>query len=54
MNKDIKNYNNKGQLHGYQEWYVNNKIYYRGIRKNNKPIGYEEYHRYKITRFNIK
>jgi hypothetical protein len=50
----IINYNNKGQLHGYYKRYDNNIITIRTIMKNNKPIGYEEYHRYKITRFNIK
>ena len=53
MNKDIINRNYNGEYHGYQEWYINNKIYYRGIRKNNNRIGYTEYHLPKRTRFNI-
>ena len=52
--KTITNSNEKGQDHGYQEFYVNNKIYYRGIRKNNKPIGYEEQHYFKETTYYIK
>ena len=53
--KDIINYNNKGQLHGYQVWYeAYDKLYYRGKYKNNERIGYEEYHGTKRTRFNIR
>ena len=52
--KDIINYNNKGQLHGYYERYYYSVLTIRSTMKNNRCIGYEEYHRYKITRFNIK
>jgi len=62
INKDIYNYNTKGQLHGYQERHMTYfldgkvvfKITYRGIMKNNLDIGYEEYHTSKHTNFNIK
>ena len=51
MNKDIANYNNKGELHGFQCIY--DKNYYdgsykelaaRGNFKNNSPSGYYETH----------
>lgn len=47
MNKQIDNYNDKGQPHGYNEWYdsisnYNNGLWYRGTWKNNQPIGYHE------------
>ena len=52
--KDIRNYNNKGQQHGYQEIYLyDDKLYYRTNYKNDKEIGYEEYHLIKQTLFNI-
>ena len=47
MNKQIDNYNDKGQPHGYNEWYdsisnYNNGLWYRGNFKNNQQIGYHE------------
>ena len=44
MNKDIKNHNDKGQLHGYQERYDNNKLAIRINMYNGLPNGYLEYH----------
>ena len=53
--KEIVNYNNKGQLHGYQEWYTDNKkISHRGNWRNNKMIGYIEWYGTKETNFHIK
>jgi hypothetical protein len=45
MKKDIKNYNYKGQHHGYQEWYgyFDGKLCFRGNWKNNLRIGYVEW-----------
>jgi hypothetical protein len=42
MNKDIDNYNDKGEHHGYQQWYDIHGLWYRGTWKNDKPIGYTE------------
>ena len=53
MMNDIRNYNNKKEAHGYQEWYGYHKLMYRGDYKNNERIGYAEYHGTKRTRFNI-
>lgn len=49
--KDIINYNNKGQLHGY---YYNTNIGFRGNYKNNNLIGYVELDFIKCTRYYIK
>jgi hypothetical protein len=54
MNKDITNKNSKDQYHGYQEWYVCNKLYYRSNYINDNIIGYTESHWSKITRYNIR
>ena len=51
--KDIRNYNKKGQYHGYQELYWDNKLSYRGNMKNYLRIGYTEYHMAKQTNFYI-
>ena len=43
MRKHIKNFNNKGQTHGYQEWYdIHGGLWLRGTQKNGFEIGYEE------------
>jgi hypothetical protein len=45
---EIKNYNNKQELHGYQEWYYgNDDLWIRGTAKHDEPIGYEEIHEHK-------
>ena len=43
--KEISNINQKGENHGYQEWYTptSNKLWYRGNYKNDEEIGYVEY-----------
>ncbi len=43
--KDIKTYDNKGQLNGYQQWcyYNTNTCYFMGIIKNGNPINYVMY-----------
>ena len=45
MKKEIRNYNSKGEWHGYIEVYNNttNKLWCRSTYKNDLPIGYEEY-----------
>jgi hypothetical protein len=53
--KNITNRNNKGQRHGYQEWYWNDgDLWYRGSYKNGRLIRYEEYHGINITKYNIR
>ena len=44
MKKHIENHNEKGEIHGYQQWYTpnTNKLWLRGNMKNNEPIGYFE------------
>ncbi len=57
MNKNITNYNHKGQYHGYQEWYYMRtimKLRCRGNYKNDKPVGYSEWHGVEKTRFYIR
>ncbi len=52
--KEIINYNNKEQYHGYQEWYWDgNELSYRRYRKNYLRIDYTEYHLAKRTNFYI-
>ncbi len=52
--KTITNSNEKGQDHGYQEFYVNNKLLLRVCCKNNQAIGYEEQHYFKETTYYIR
>ena len=54
MNKDIINKNDKRQWHGYQEWYVNNKLWFRCNYKNDKINGYIEWYGIKQTKFYIR
>ncbi len=45
--KDIVNYNNRGQYHGYQEWYNwPGKLRFRGNYMNGKRDGYREWYNY--------
>ena len=45
MSKDKTKYNDKGEFHGYQEWYArNNELFIRTTYKNGSEIGYEEIH----------
>jgi len=47
MNKNIIQYNDKGQQHGYWEWHWSNgDLQYKCIYNNGKEIGYEEDYRY--------
>jgi hypothetical protein len=53
--KNINNFNKKGQRHGYQEWYHDNKkISHRGNWRNNKMIGYVEWYGMNETNFHIR
>ena len=52
--KDIKNYNDKGLWHGYQERYSSDKLYLRAIYKHGQEIGYEEWHGISETNYYIK
>jgi hypothetical protein len=43
--KDIESFNNKGEAHGYWEWYhFFGGLWYKGLYHNGKEIGYEEYY----------
>ncbi len=54
-NKDIINYNDKHELNGYQEWYTRKNILrFKCVFKNDKPIGYDEWHEYKMTSYHIR
>jgi hypothetical protein len=57
MNKNISNYNDKHEFHGYQELYNyhnNNIIAFRCKYINSNRIGYSEWHGFKQTRYYIK
>jgi len=49
MKKDIRNRNDKGEYHGYNELYWGNTGWSRGNRKNNNRIGYYELHEIKTA-----
>ena len=54
MKDSILNKNNKGERHGYQEWYnLDNKLYIRGNWKNGKINQYVEYHGFEKTLYSI-
>lgn len=40
--RDIRTKNEKGHEHGYQEWYIDNELWYRGNYKHGEEIGYAE------------
>ncbi len=45
--RDIRNYNDKGLHHGYQEWYFSNgNIGLKGFWYNGIEVDYEEFHYY--------
>jgi hypothetical protein len=52
--KHIEPRNTKGQWHGYQEWYKDDKMLLRGTYKHGKDYGYEEHHQENETNFYIK
>ena len=51
--REIENKNSKGEHHGYQEWYLDNKLWLRVVYKNSEPIGYEDDQRKKETNYYI-
>ena len=57
-NKDVVNFNNKKQHHGYHELYLDmsmdKTLFVRGNYKNDGEIGYLEWHDGKITTYYIK
>jgi len=53
-NKDIDNFNKKGNYHGYQEWYWFDELTLRCNYKNGLEIGYQECHFTKQTRYRIR
>lgn len=54
VNKEILQFNDKKQYHGYQEWYYGDKLELRGVMKNDMEIGYEEWHEEKVTNYYIR
>jgi hypothetical protein len=53
--QEIRNYNQKNQFHGYQEWcYEDGNIRFRCIYKNGLEVGYEEWHNNQQTNFHIR
>jgi len=45
IDKNIRQYDNKGQKHGYWEVYWSNgNLCYKGFYQNGKLVGYEEYY----------
>ena len=45
MKKDIRNYNEAGEFHGYQQLYdTDGVLSYRGAANNGYGIGYSETH----------
>jgi len=52
-NKDIDPKNDKGQFHGYQEWYWFDNLWLRIVMKNNMDVGYEENHHNRKTIYHI-
>lgn len=45
MKKDIRNYNEAGEFHGYQQLYdTDGVLSYRGTANNGYGIGYSETH----------
>ncbi len=42
--KSIINKNDKGQWHGYQEWYFDGKLYFKGFWYNGIRVNYDEHY----------
>jgi hypothetical protein len=42
--KSITPCNNKGQAHGYWEFYLYNKLWYKCFFHNGREVGYREVH----------
>ena len=53
---EIKTCNHNEELHGYQEWYEDKKLWLRGTAKNGEPKDYQETHdgKWSETQFFIK
>lgn len=51
--KSIRNYNKKGERHGYNERYYNGKMIFRGKYINDNLMGYSEWYYIKETIFHI-
>jgi len=45
MKKNIINYNSKGEVHGYQEWYYGG-LHVKGFIHNEIGIDYQEFYYY--------
>ena len=56
IKKGVYNKNDKGEWHGYNEWYWSERIYYpvRVNYRNDKETGYEENAWNKKTNFYIR
>jgi hypothetical protein len=44
--KEIININNKGQCHGYKEFYFEGKLWYKGFYNNGLKVDYREEYNY--------
>jgi len=59
-NKEIDPKNDKGDWHGYQEWYWDDNywcdgvIWVRAVMKNGNDVGYTERHRIQTTNYYIR
>jgi len=42
MKKNITQFNNKEQRHGYWEYYYDGKLWFKCFYQNGKLVGYEE------------
>jgi hypothetical protein len=54
MIEEIESRNDKGDYHGYQQWYDKGMLTLRGTMKNNLEVGYEEFHIAYQTSFFIR
>lgn len=51
---DIEPKNSKGDFHGYQEWYYNNRLWVRCNYDRDEPIGYEDDHHKYMANYYIR
>ena len=54
MSKDITPRNNKGEQHGYWEYYYKGNLWYKCFFQNDKRVGYEENYYFNFGKLKIK
>jgi hypothetical protein len=55
ITQNIAPKNDKGEFHGYHEWYnIDGRLSFRCIYKNGLEVGYSEWHNTKKTLFYIR